>query len=331
MSENFYDINDELLAKYLLGETTAEEKAAIENWIRADKLNQKYFEDFLFIWTESKNLALTSEVDETAAWGRFKSRISEPSGSSQFTPRSRSVSISRSFFRIAAVFILIIGIVLIGRLIFQKEDQVRMVTANTDDKTKIEKLNDGSVVTLNKNSSLQYPDKFIGNEREVTLKGEGFFQVSPDKSKPFIVHVNDITVKVVGTSFNVRTINGKTEVIVETGIVQVSRKNKMIELRPKEKIQVSQQDSILAKQKETEKLYNYYRTKEFVCDNTPLWKLVEVLNEAYQVNIIIQRPQLRGLPLNTTFSNESLDHILEVIRLTFDITVEKESDKIVLR
>ena len=206
-----------------------------------------------------------------------------------------------------------------------------MITASASDTALIQKLNDGSVVTLNKNSSLAYPDKFAGDEREVTLNGEGFFQVTPDKSKPFTVHVNDITVKVVGTSFNIRTLNGKTEVIVETGIVQVSRKNKMVELRPKEKVLVSQEDSSLVKQVETEKLYNYYRTKEFVCDNTPLWKLVEVLNEAYQANIVIQKPQLRSLPLNTTFSNESLDHILEVIQLTFDITVEKENDKIILR
>ena len=88
---------------------------------------------------------------------------------------------------------------------------------------------------------------------------------------------------------------------------------------------------MLVKAVEEEQLYNYYRTKEFVCDNTPLWKLVEVLNEAYQANIVIDRPGLRTLPLSATFNNESLDQVLEVISLTFNISVTRTEDTIHLR
>jgi transmembrane sensor len=136
---------------------------------------------------------------------------------------------------------------------------------------------------------------------------------------------------VVGTSFNIRSAGGETEVIVETGVVQVTRNGKTVELGPKEKVVVAQRDTTLKKEVETEALYNYYRTREFVCDNTPLWKLVEVLGEAYGVNIVIDRPALRTLPLTTTFNNESLDHILEVISMTFDIKVEREGGNIHLR
>jgi ferric-dicitrate binding protein FerR (iron transport regulator) len=136
-------------------------------------------------------------------------------------------------------------------------------------------------------------------------------------------------VKVIGTSFNIRTRNGTTEVIVETGIVEVIRKNNVLELRPKEKA-VVQKDSTMFKIAETDKLYNYYRTKEFVCDNTPLWKLVAVLNEAYNANIIIQKDALRSLPLTTTFNNESLDRILEIIHATFDITITRQNNQIIL-
>jgi transmembrane sensor len=76
----------------------------------------------------------------------------------------------------------------------------------------------------------------------------------------------------------------------------------------------------------SDKLYNYYRTKEFVCDDTPLWKLVQVVNEAYNVKIIIGRKELNDKTLTTTFYNESLEQVLEVIRLTFDITVIKKED-----
>ena len=134
-------------------------------------------------------------------------------------------------------------------------------------------------------------------------------------------------VTVVGTSFNIKSENGNTEVVVETGIVRVTRSGKTVELVAGEKIVIHPGDSVAAKEAVTDKLYNYYRSKEFVCDDTPLWKLVQVINEAYDVNIVIGRKELNDLTLTTTFNNESLDQILEVIRLSFDdITITKKED-----
>jgi ferric-dicitrate binding protein FerR (iron transport regulator) len=195
----------------------------------------------------------------------------------------------------------------------------------------IDTLPDGSVVTLNKHSSVNYPSKFRGDTRTIALKGEAFFNVKPNKKKPFIIHVNDVSIRVVGTSFNVRSEDGVTEVIVETGVVQVTRNNKTVELKPAEKLKIEQQDSVMVKEEVKDKLYNYYHSKEFVCYEAPLWKLAEALSEAYEVNIVIETEELRRLKLTTTFNNESLDKILEVISATFDIQVVKEKDRIILK
>jgi ferric-dicitrate binding protein FerR (iron transport regulator) len=85
-------------------------------------------------------------------------------------------------------------------------------------------------------------------------------------------------------------------------------------------------NSVATKEAVTDKLYNYYRSKEFVCDDTPLWKLVQVVNEAYDAKIIIGRKELNDMRLTTTFNNESLEKVLEIIHLTFDITVTKKED-----
>ena len=163
------------------------------------------------------------------------------------------------------------------------------------------------------------------------MKGEAFFNVKPDKKKPFIITVNDVQVEVVGTSFNIKNEYGSTEVIVETGIVRVTKNGKTIELVAGEKLLLAVDDSIATKETVSDKLYNYYRSKEFVCDNTPLWKLVEVLNEAYDANINIGRKELNDFRLNTTFNNESLDKVLEIIHLTFDITVVRKDGQIILQ
>jgi len=78
-------------------------------------------------------------------------------------------------------------------------------------------------------------------------------------------------------------------------------------------------------------LYNYYISRTFVCDNTPLWKLVEKLNEAYGANIRIGREELRKLPLNVTFADESLDVILTIIGQTLMIKITKGHNEIVLQ
>ncbi|MBO9684757.1 MAG: FecR domain-containing protein [Flavisolibacter sp.] len=325
MSQNFDHINDDLLVKYLLGEATGEERLQVEAWMASDVANKKQYEDFKTIWEESKQLALVSTADENAAWQRFRERVQQPKKNAVVRNMRRV-----AWLRIAALFIVIAGAGYFGYKLFS-EKPIETIVVASNGTTLIDTLPDGSVVTLNKNSQLDYPSKFKGETRTISLKGEAFFNVTPDKEKPFVIHVNDVTVRVVGTSFNIKSVNGVTEVIVETGVVQVIRNNKMVELRPHEKTRVTQQDSLLKKETEQDKLYNYYRSKEFVCDGTPLWKLVEVLNEAYNVHIEIENPKLRSLPLTVTFNNESLDQILDVIGKTFDITVNKEKDRIILR
>ena len=326
MSPNFYHITDDLLVKYMLGEASPAERAQVEEWLAEGEENQAYYQQLQRVWEMSRSLARSSEVDTDAAWQRFRTRIHGGTPEAVVRPMRRT-----GWWRVAALFILIIGAAILTYTLVNREAPVEQLSLHTTDKPLSDTLSDGSVVMLNKNSVITYPSKFKEDTRTIALKGEAFFEVTPNKEKPFVVQVNDVTIKVVGTSFNVRSEGGETEVIVETGIVQVTRAGKTVELRPKEKVTIEPTDTALVKEAETEELYNYYRTREFVCDGTPLWKLVDVLNEAYNAHIVIDRPGLRGLPLTATFNNESLDQVLEVVSLTFGITVTREGDTIHLR
>jgi ferric-dicitrate binding protein FerR (iron transport regulator) len=68
-----------------------------------------------------------------------------------------------------------------------------------------------------------------------------------------------------------------------------------------------------------------------VCSATPLWRLVDVLNEAYGVNIIIGNPRLKNLELTTTFRNEPIENILAVVSETLNIHVERKGIDIILK
>lgn len=325
MNQNADHIIDDLLVKYLLGEATEEERLLMETWIHANTDNKKQYEDFKTIWEESKQLAAVCTIDENDAWQRFKTRIDQPKKKTVVRKMP-----STNWLRVAALFVLIAGATYFGYKLLNEKPVENIVIASQQT-TLTDTLPDGSIVTLNKNSQLDFPSKFKSETRTVALKGEAFFTVTPNKEKPFIIHVNDVSIRVVGTSFNVRSINGVTEVIVETGVVQVTRHNKTVELRPNEKIKLAQQDSVLRKDTVQDKLYNYYRSKQFVCDNTPLWKFVQTLNEAYDSNIVIENPKIRDLRLDAPFNNESLERILEVVHVTFNITVDYEKDRIILK
>ena len=309
--------------KYLLGEASDPEKQTVLDWIATDAANKRYFDQFKLIWDTSKELVLDSPVDENKAWQRFQQRVQPKTA----TPVKR---IGFTPLRIAAAIALLIGMTIGGYLVYNSLNPPKELYIYAEHQVVKDTLPDGSVVTLNKRSLLSFPQKFKGNKREVVLKGEAFFNVQPDKQKPFIIYAGDADITVVGTSFNVKSIDGNTEVVVETGIVRVTKNGQTIELKAGERTTLTKETKTPVKEAVTDKLYNYYRTREFVCDDTPLWKLVDVINEAYDVNIIFGREELRNIPITSPFYNQSLDQVLEVISLTLNIKVIKKDNQIIL-
>ncbi|RKR04970.1 FecR family protein [Flavobacterium sp. 90] len=326
MSQNKMNMNDDLLVKYLVGETDPDENATVEIWLKADEKNQNYYNDFKKIWDDSLVLAQNTTVDENAAWKRLQNRIQEKD-----VPVNSLKKSSFNWLQIAASVLLISTLGGLGYSYFENKSANTLITIHATSTTLNDTLPDGTTITLNKNSSLTYTQKFKGNTRPVTLKGEAFFNVSPDKSKPFIITINDVTVQVVGTSFNVKHKNGKTTVDVETGIVKVSKNKDQVELKHGEKVIISDPNLKLLKSISKGRLYNYYRNKELVCDQTPLQELVEALNEIYNVNISIKNPELQEKPITTIFKDQSLDQILEVIQETFVIEIERKNNQILLK
>jgi len=319
---------DDLLVKYLLEEATEAERQEVQTWLQASGEHRQRFEHFRAIWEAGSGLAVNSRVDENAAWERFLQRTQN---TEQQQGNSRTISPGglsrRAWMRTAAAILLLAGGSWLAYFFVSHPAQLYV---QSGDQTRTCTLPDGTTVTLNRHAALSYPRRFTGNIRGVRLEGEAFFEVTPDKSKPFIIQVADVSVKVVGTSFNIRSAAGTTEVIVETGTVAVSKKEHGVVLHPNEKAIVRKGQPAPLKQDNTDALYNYYRTKEFVCNGTPLWRLTDVLNEAYDVDIIVA-DRLKSLPLTATFRDEPLEHILTVIGETFNIQVERHGQQIILK
>jgi len=317
---------DRLLVKHLLGEASPEESEKIQQWIATQSSHRQYADEFQRIWVESRRLAPAEPVDPAAAWQRFleSGRLTARSA------RTRTVKlnflVAKPWSAIAAAIILVAA----GTYTWWKLDvQTAPLTWQSGAAIRIDTLPDGSRVTLNKFSSVELPGG--KTSRAVKLSGEAFFEVTHDTHHPFTVQVNDVTIRDVGTGFNVRSTNGTTEIIVETGAVLVTAGSDAVKATAGEKVLVTAGGAKITRTPVSNRLYQYYRTKSFLCRKTPLSELITALNEAYGTHIVVQNEAINRLQITATFDNEDLDSILAVITRTFGLNIQKKGGSIILK
>lgn len=318
MKPEFQHITDDLLVKCLLNEATPAEQGQVDQWRKASVANEAYYQGFQTLLEQSRNLPQKTEGDTEQAWRRLQQRIRKTEKRQRAFP----------WLRMAAMLVLLAGIGFISYRLISR-DEVRKLVVQAGNEPITDTLPDRSVVSLNKHSLITYTS-FEKDNRTVYLVGEAYFEVQPDAARPFIVRVSEIEVKVTGTAFNIRSRAGTTEVIVSSGHVQVTKARKTVSLKAKEKVMVKAADTVLLKKPEKEELYHWYHSGTFPCDNTPLWKLVAALNEAYDTRIVIGRKSLRNEPLTGTYAG-SLDEILDAVSKTLDITITRAGETIVLK
>jgi transmembrane sensor len=177
-------------------------------------------------------------------------------------------------------------------------------------------LNDGSTVVLNKNSSIEYPEKFTGAIREVTLKGEAYFDICHKAHQPFIVNVGSLTVNVLGTAFNVKANKGaKVEVTVARGKVSVSTNRRLLAtLLPNRQIKVdaanlhSEELSVDA----TKSIA--WQASDLFFDDVTMASAMQTLGKQFNRQIEFNNEQVKHCTLTGAFTHgESLEQILKVI------------------
>lgn len=321
-------ITDDLLISYLLNEVSAEQQRLIDEWRTQDAENQRRFEQFRLIWESSKNFKADTGIDAHASLQKVKQRAAQAK-----EQRAKVVPMRKKYtwLKIAAALFIIAGC---GWIWFGKFANPQ-VQFESQAGVKTDTLSDGSIVTLNKFARLDYPQKFSGNQRLVALvKGEAFFNIAHNKARPFIITTGIATIKVVGTSFNLKNKNGWVEVIVETGIVQVTngRDKSTVMLKAGDVASLNPETGGFIKFRNRDNLYTYYRSNELSFKNIPLPRLVAALNEIYGTNIIIGRKELNTLQMTGNLKMmDGPETILKVIELTLNITAEKQQDKIILK
>ncbi|MBL7861259.1 MAG: FecR domain-containing protein [Cyclobacteriaceae bacterium] len=329
MNSNQNDI-DELIARSLAGESTAEEEERLSTWIAQSDDNRQRFQKIKRVLTLSDAYYKTKQqepnLDINQEWNHFLTLI-DSGKERKLRPAAKSYSL---WMRVAAAVLLVVAVGSIFNLFVSDKTTV----IETADATQLITLPDGSQVTINENSQLTYSTDFGKSTRTLTLKGEAFFDVARDPQKPFIISANEATIEVLGTSFNVQAYDTgkKIEVVVATGTVKLSvpTMKQAVMLQAGDRGVYSRTDKELTNATNADINFLAWKTRKIIFIETELHTVVETLNHAYGANIILEAKVPDTCLVTVTFDQQSLDAVLNVLKTTLNLTYRIENGKIVI-
>ena len=219
---------------------------------------------------------------------------------------------------------------IIGYQFFFTTDTIAVpaVATNTfSNDVRLLRLPDGTRVWVNQNTHIEYPKEFEGDERKVTLKGEAFFEVAKDPSKPFIITSGNITTTVLGTSFNVKAYEGKSaEVSVRTGKVKVEGQQNTV-LLERGYAALYAPDSKLVRRERITQLEPDWKKTLLDIDGLTLEQLMRELSIAHNLTVEYSSNDLKALKIKGTLdTRHGVHEMLQTIAFALDITIIAKSD-----
>ena len=179
-------------------------------------------------------------------------------------------------------------------------------------------LSDSTKVYLSTNSSISYPKQFTDDTREVRLIGEAFFEVAKENERPFIVKTEQQTVRVTGTSFNIRAFSDEPniETTLVEGSIELSAKGNTIQMKPGEQVSISKETGALNIKDTDINMFMSWKTGKYIFRNHPFDEIVKVLEKGFDTDIHVKDDKLKKRLYTMRFENgESLEKIIDLIRI----------------
>lgn len=309
---------DNYIQSFLNGSLDAESHAVLRQWIKEKPENREYFQNTVAIWKATGVMSNADGFDVASAIGKFKEEI-QPANQIDFYRRALK-------FSAAAIILLLCGVSSLFFLWQSERSASEMVEEYKEyvvevpdgAKSKIT-FPDGSVVWLNAGSKVTYDSNFARESRNVGLTGEGYFEVSKNKELPFVVNTGKLTVKVLGTKFNLKSYEEDSEVKVtlKEGAVKVGdflTDAAPVVLKPNQRFtfkkmtQTIQVDSVDASHIEN------WRNGAMTFDKVPLEEIAKELRRLYNIPIRIESDKLKHIVYYSDFQeNVSIEKVLEIL------------------
>jgi transmembrane sensor len=347
---------DDLIHRYVENKLSDEERAELMTLIQGDTIEETLKDRIAATLREELQKAESADLLTRERGEELFSRILQGSSTDELEAIESESGLTESnrgpyttFIRYAAAFLIlcVAGLLLFVHetpeqdiAVIQKPIEAEPLTI-VQAKNSIQKiqLQDGSTITLQPGSEVRYPKKF-GDTREVYLSGDAFFDVAKDARRPFLVYANEITTRVLGTSFRIRANRDEKEIIVavKTGKVSVRANQEKsvssptvsqeITLTPNQQAVYKRNEQVVVKQivQEPEVIVAQHSSKNSYI-NEPIVSILKNLGENYGIKIRFNSDALSDCTLTSdTIDGEGLFEQLEIICNALGGTYTMESD-----
>jgi transmembrane sensor len=354
-----------LVSLQLAGEATPAELEELSTYLQQHPEKGLQVEIVRNMWKKEQHLAGDKVKSFDKHLQRLSSHLSQPvmQYETETEPAEELVQKPRSMYRwllpavsVAAAVVLFFLIIIPGNE--NSDPAVKPSPGNTvatkpGSKSQIT-LPDGTQVWINADSKITYDQHFPGKYREVYLTGEAYFDVVRDTTRPFIIHTRSIDVRVLGTSFNVRSYPNEktTETALIHGTVEVTLHNnpaQKIIMKPNEKLVVNNEDSMTVTEKKkittaeptltlgkirynkndsSSSVETMWVSNKLAFENETFEKMAIEMERWYNVSFHIKNEQMKNLHFSAVFENKSLAEVLEALSYSRQFHYEIKDGKV---
>lgn len=263
------------------------------------------------------------------AWEKLHGRLEQEG----LLPEQQGVQHAGAFpvwMKWAASFLLLVVAGSVFFFLSNRPEQIQLLalTNQEADQTLVKFLEDGSVIYLAGNATLEYPQAFAEKERRVKMAGEAYFDIEHNPDKPFRVELDNALIEVLGTSFNIKRIGEKDfDLFVEEGLVQVEVRGQAgdkVLVEPGEVLSV--RDGSFSKYRNNDLELTLWRQNRMHFKDESLGNVLSVINRNYQSSLELGDPNLASRQMTVTFFNNSLPTIVELISLSMNLQASLQPD-----
>lgn len=350
MSERFFEI----VIKDLAGDISPQEDQELQHIMSEDTVSARQYELFRMYWAQNHH----DYIDGRQLFENVQSRINElekEAGISEMKPLMQPVRNIRRLGWITGVAATVALLITAGGYFYSHRNTlVAKSTVRGEKSTFI--MEDGTRVTLNADSKLEYAANFPEKSREVYLTGEAFFDVHSDANKPFIIHTANMNVKVLGTAFNIKSYpdEASTEATLLRGSIEVtvpSNPSERILLKPSQKLVIhnaASHDSTKTRSVAVKNIYpalttlTYFQQRDtmimetswlqnkLVFQDEDFESLAKRMERWYNISIRFSKTGSRQLRFTGILEGETIAEALHALHMTENFNYRIEDSTIVI-
>ena len=334
-------MNKSLLLKYISGQTCKAESDFVEEWVNESERNKKYLAQMMNLWIfQNMPDEQASDQEVSDIWREIKKKES-----------NKGYSIPKKTFWAVAASLFILLTLGLGFLFRNNNSFVtpRYVSKNQQPnkylytekgvKAKLT-LPDSSIVWLNSDSKLYYPDEFKNDIREITLCGEAYFEVKHEPERPMIVNTNKgFKLEVLGTTFNLKSYDNdnQAQTTLYSGSINIivddvsGGQPTITKMQPNDVITIYENRTSKNIHLPDPTVCSAWKDGKIIFDNLPMDEAIKIMERWHGIEFEVKDPKILKQKITANFDSESIVRVMDLIRMTSFIDYKIDGKKVYLR